>query len=268
MTQTKTQPQQQTQMLRPAATDEFIAALDNAAKYGEDAALMAKGFAKMFRVGAAVQQLTALLTPQIMEPIMALQNSPLGFLTDSKTGGYPVDTVRAAVIQAAIEGLSVTGNEFNILAGRMYITKNGMKRKLSQIPGLRKHVTPGIPKTHPNGGGAIVPVHVDWTYNGEHNTQDMEFAVKMNSGMGADALIGKATRKALAWLYEEITGNAVSDGDVADMEPINITPKQSPLEKAPEAGDPNKVAHAEAARPPKDDGDLYDIDEDDGLEAM
>ena len=265
----KTQAAPVAQEVRPlslAASEEVIASLDNAAKFGAAAIVMTDRFKAMFMVGAAVQQLQALLTPQLMAPIMALQNSPLGFLTD-RPQGYSVDEVRIAVIQAAVEGLSVTGNEFNILAGRMYITKNGMKRKLSQIPGLLKHVTAGIPKLHPNGQGAIVPMHLDWTYLGNHLTQDLEFAVRLNKGMGTDALIGKATRKSLAWLYEEITGNSVSDGDVGDMDLVDITPKQSPLESTPEAGDPNKVAHAEPARPPKDYGDLYDVDDDD-LRAM
>lgn len=261
-----------------AANDDVIAALDNAAKFGA-AAVLADRFKAMFMVGAAVQQLRALLTPKVMAPIMALQNNPLGFLTD-RPNGYDEDTVRTAIIQAAIEGLSVTGNEFNILASRMYITKNGMKRKLGMIPGLLKHVTAGIPKLHPNGNGAIAPMHLDWTYNGTHRTQDLEFAVKLNKNMGADGIMGKATRKALAWLYEEVTGNAVADGDISDMDLNDITPRQSPLEVAqkpepaalpenpqPELPNPEKVEHAVPAQVPMDYGDIYDI-EDGELQAM
>ena len=140
-----------------------------------------------------------------------------------------MDTVRTALIQSLIEGLNPCGNEWNILAGRMYVTKNGMRRKLAQIPGLAKHVTPGIPR---NAGekGAIVPVHVEWTYKGETHKTDLEFAVRINAGMGVDALVGKATRKALAWLYEEVTGNSVAEGEVGDSAPIDVTPKPSPLE--------------------------------------
>lgn len=210
--------------------EETVTALAEAVSYGESQNLLPDTIHRTYGVATAVSTLTNLLTPKMMEPIMALQNSPLGFLTDQRGAGYPVDVVRTALIQSLIEGLEPVGNQWNILAGRMYVTKNGMARKLSRIPGLLRHVTPGIPR---NAGekGAIVPVHVEWTYNGETHKADLEFAVKINNGMGVDALIGKATRKALAWLYEEITGNSVPEGEVGDSAPIDITPKASPLEQ-------------------------------------
>ena len=50
--------------------------------------------------------------------------------------------------------------------------------------------------------------------------------------MGADAIVGKATRKAYAWLYEEVTGNQVSDGDVMDADPLIPEKAASPIEEA------------------------------------
>ena len=36
--------------------------------------------------------------------------------------------------------------------------------------------------------------------------------------MGADAVIGKATRKARKWIYDTITGSEIPEGDVMDIE--------------------------------------------------
>lgn len=213
-----------------AVPEATITALDKAAQNGVIAQNVASQFKKMFMLGAVMQELKKLLTPEVMQPIMALQNSPIGFMTD-RPCGYDIDTVRDAVIEAAVNGVSVCGNEFNLLAKRCYVTKNGMKHKLRDIPDLYKNVTPGIPKIM-SDKGAVVRMHIDWTYRGKHNTVDLDLAIRVNSGMGADAIIGKATRKAYAWLYEEVTGNSVPEGEVADMEPIEVT--VSPLETAPQ----------------------------------
>lgn len=214
-----------------AVPEDTIAALAEAASYGMAQSQISDNFRRAYGVATAVQRLTNILTPQVMAPIMALQNSPLGFLTDQRGGGYPVDAVRTALIQAAIEGLSIYGNEFNILAGRMYVTKNGMARKLRQIPGLRHTIVVDIP--HGTGEkGAVVTAHIAWAIgDGPQRTQDLQLAVRVNAGMGADAIVGKATRKARAWLYEEITGSSVAEGEVGDSAPIDITPKASPLEQ-------------------------------------
>jgi len=222
-------------------SEKIIAALDNATEQGILAQTMSSQFKKMFCLGACIKELKDLLTPTVMEPIMALQNTAIGFMTDqAKTGGYDIETVRNAIIEAAVNGVSVCGNEFNIISSRFYLTKNGLKRKLREIPGLSKNVTPGLPKISTDGQGAAVVMHIEWTYQGKTQVKDIPFAVRVNKGMGADGIIGKATRKAYAWLYEEVTGNSVSEGDVTDDAPITTTAREiSPLEAEPEkAKDP------------------------------
>jgi len=237
-------------------SENIISALDKATEAGILAQDASSQFKKLFMLGACMAELKALLTPQVMEPIMQLQNSPLGFLTDNKERGYGVDVVRNALIEAAINGVSVCGNEFNIIASRFYMTKAGLKHKLRDIPGLYKNVTPGIP--HLAGdGGALVAMHIEWTYKGASHVKDITFAVKVNKNMGADGIIGKATRKAYAWLYEEVTGNSVSEGDVTDDAPITTTATVlSPIEATAEtakteapAKDPAQPAQAPAPTP-------------------
>lgn len=227
-----------------AASDEVIDQLDFYSKQGGLCSGVKSNFRQIFMTSAVVYHLNQLLTPKMMESVMWLQNNPLGFLTDQRGAGYSMDVVKMCIINAAIEGVSVVGNEFNILAGRCYITKNGMRKKLSQIPGLRYHVTPGIPKLV-GEKGAVAAVHLDWTYAGEHQEQDLEFAIRVNAGMGADAIVGKATRKSYAWLYEEVTGNQVSDGDVMDAEPLVQEKAASPIEAAQPAIEAKQAAQQE-----------------------
>lgn len=189
-------------------------------------------FSRAFATATAISQLNALLTKDVMIPIMSLQNSSLGFMTDNRAGGYSVDTVRECLIDAILNGVQPVGNEFNIIKGRTYITKNGMRRKLRDIPGLSYTITPGFPTSSKDGSGAGVIMSIDWTYNGEKNHKELPVAVRVNKDMGTDGILGKATRKASSWLFETVTGQIVEEGEAGeDGKYINTTAKEvSPLE--------------------------------------
>lgn len=214
----------------PAVSDEVIAALDTAAS---NKSLTVKSqFQRAFATATAIGQLKALLTPEVMKPIMNLQNSPLGFMTDRKDG-YPLDVVRDCVIDAVLSGVSPVGNEFNIIASRAYVTKNGMKHKLRDVPELNSFSpTPGIPKMM-GDKGAVIDFTLDWNHAGKQGHQTLTIPVRVNAGMGADAIIGKATRKAYAWLFEHITGQAVNEGDATDNAAPVIEAKVSAIDTAP-----------------------------------
>ena len=216
--------------LPATVTDDVIAALDTAAS--NKSLTVASQFRRAFAVAEAVYQLKALLTPEVMKPILNLQNTSLGFQTDRREGGYPLDTVKECLIDAVLSGVSPVGNEFNIIAGRAYITKNGMKHKLMQIDGLSYTMTPGIPKMAGEGGAAII-MAIDWTFKGKTEHKDLALAVRINKGMGTDAIIGKATRKASAWLYETVTGQTVDEGDASDNAAPVTEVKASVIEEPP-----------------------------------
>lgn len=162
---------------------------------------------------------SALKRPEVINILMSLQNSSLGFRTDET---YSSDVVAECAMDAMLNGLELVGNEWNIIAGRMYITKEGMHKKLKSISGLSYSITSGIPQMVTQG--ATIKMEVSWTYKEESATKVLEFPVRVNKNMGADAIIGKATRKARAWLYSHITGSDVPEGEVEDMK--NITPKK------------------------------------------
>jgi hypothetical protein len=177
-------------------------------------------------LAGGVQRLRRALSDDIMQRIfMPLQNTVLGFLTDQKQG-YDIATVRDCVIEAMIKGAQPVNNEFNIISGRCYIAKNGLKRMVMQWPGLTNLVvTPGVPEMAPNST-ALIAMRATWIqdgkrqelYRGKTATEDTRIAVRVNAGMGPDAIIGKAERKLYKAIFEVLSGHSVTidDGDAID----------------------------------------------------
>ena len=202
--------------------------LDAAANTALAVNTLAGRFERTFGMASAMVELQTALDQQgVMDNIMSLQGSPLGFRTDKdKTGGYPVEVVRDCMIEATMQGVYPVGNEFNIIAGRCYITKEGYGRKLKELPGVTNLVElPGIPAMKPNG--AVVEMRMVCDYAGEHTDETLPFAIRVNSGMGSDAILGKATRKARKWLFEKVTGIETPGGEVDDGPVIDITAEVS-----------------------------------------
>lgn len=186
-------------------------------------------FGRAFRMAAAIRALGQAITTEMMQDIMALQGTGLGFLTDKGTAGYPVDDVKIVAIEAALMGAHWVGNEFNIISCRPYLTKNFFTRKLREFPGLTDlKLYPGVPVLM-GEKGALVPYIATWKLNGEEmkieriltklddkTELDQRICIKVNSGMGADAILGKAERKIKAAIYARLTGSDLTDGEVDD----------------------------------------------------
>jgi hypothetical protein len=180
-------------------------------------------FEKAYLVAQATKELQDALTPEYMAPIMALQGSKLGFRTDKdSSGGYPEAVVKQCLIEAVLSGFQPVGNHFNIIAGNMYGTKEGFGYALKNIEGLKWKVVPDLPRIKDQSAAA--KMRVEWEYNAPKQTEEIDFAIRVNASMGADAVIGKATRKARAWLYSTVTGSEVGEGDVSDTIPTTAKP--------------------------------------------
>jgi hypothetical protein len=177
-----------------------------------------QSFEKAFAMAGAIKELKSLMTAEVMEPIMQLQGSQLGFKTDKdKNGGYDIETVKNCVITATLMGVMPVGNQFNIISNSCYITKEGFEYLLNKIPNLRKSVTHDLPRIQGDKGAILM--HIEWQIgNKEALKQSVEFPIKVNSFMGADAVIGKGKRKAYAWLYSQVTGLNYTDGDIDDVQ--------------------------------------------------
>lgn len=212
-------------------------------------------FLAAFTQAGCIGMLREAFTPEVMGAFMSLQNTALGFRTDKAQGGYPEDVVKEAVIEASLRGLSPVGNQFNIISGRMYVTKEGFQYLLSKVPGLRYGLNLAVPVM--KNGGAIVTASMRWQIgDGAQCSAEKDIPVRVNAGMGADAILGKATRKASAWLYNELTHAGIADGDAEGDAPLRaaVEPAAGFL-SAPAASAPTAApAPAPAAAPAQQGG--------------
>lgn len=184
---------------------------------GQDAVI---GFEKAYLIAEATTRLKELLSPEYMKPIMALQGNVLGFKTDKdNNGGYPESVVKNCLIEAVLMGLQPYGNQFNIIAGNTYPTKQGLGYLLGNFPSLSYEIIPELPRINKENTSAAIVMNISWSVgNSDRKERSIEIPIKVNKFMGTDAIIGKATRKARAWLYGTITGSEISDGDVQDLD--------------------------------------------------
>lgn len=184
-----------------------------------------QGFERAYLIANATAELKTILTPEYMKPIMQLQGNVLGFKTDKdNNGGYSEAAVKNCLIEAVLTGLQPYGNQFNIIAGNMYPTKQGLGFLLSNYQGLSYEIIPELPRINSNNTSAAIVMNISWSLNSsERKERKIEIPIKVNKFMGTDAIIGKATRKARKWLYETLTGSEISDGDVQDLDSKSYT---------------------------------------------
>lgn len=209
-----------------------------------------EGFEKAFVMASAIQVLKERLTPEFMKPIMALQGSNLGFKTDKDKGGqgYPETEVKACLIDAVLLGLQPTGNEFNIIAGNMYPTRQGFGSLLKKVNGLKYSIAYSNPIFTQDKSSATCTATIKWELNGEKNEQSVEFAIKSNAYATADAILGKAERKARRWLFNTVEGTDIPDGDVTDIPHTEVSSKPNPSVVAADKERQRVIKHIENSK--------------------
>ena len=190
-----------------------------------------------------VDRLRRAMSGPVMQKIMSLMNTPLGFKTDrgphvkSASTPYDEDTVREAVIVGLLNGVYPLFNEMNIIAGNCYVTKEGYARKVREIPGLSDLVlSPSTPAVRE--GKTIVRFAATWKYNGVPGSlkdgegkPGINLEIPANQFLGPDGIVGKATRKALKRIYEQIMGSehTLPDGDAEETPTANGSPSAKDL---------------------------------------
>ena len=213
------------------------------------------GFQKAYVMSSAIDIIKAQLTDEYMKPIMALQGSSLGFKTDQDTikekvngkwvtkkgDGYPMEIVKECIIDAIFLGLEVTGNQFNIIGGNFYPTREGFGFLLDKMQGLKKNFEYKNIQQPAGQKVAYVTVNITWQMDGDvAKKQTIEFPIKSNEYTSYDALIGKAERKAKRWLFNTIKGTDISDGDVNDIPHVEVVEPDDKLKKLQELFDAKK----------------------------
>lgn len=168
----------------------------------------------------AIEQMEHMITDEMVDKIKRLEGTKLGFRTDrDDKGGYRPDVIKKVWIEASLKGLYMTGNQVNIIANNLYVTKEGYEFLLgpSRMPDLKQlKMTPGIPE-YLSDDIALVPYTASWVYKGEADEiVDHKIPIRANKSMGYDALLGKAKRKMMALIHSRITGTSYGEGDVDD----------------------------------------------------
>lgn len=197
-----------------------IAAIDEVVKAANLQCVQAMGaIQQALVIACAVNQLKEMVTADMMKEVMALQNTALGFKTDKPDSGYPVEIVKACFIEGCIRGVRPVNNEWNIISKNFYIAKNGLVRLVREYAGMSKF-KPHLDVPQMKNGGAVVHATATWKLNGVEDGLQRDIPVRVNAGMGSDAILGKAMRKLLASVYGQVTGSddTVPTGDVEDMD--------------------------------------------------
>lgn len=205
-----------------AAQEKFEVALRDASAID-----IVNNFGAAFNAARVITLLREALTDEVMIKVfMPLMNTKVGFRTDrdgkpDKNGKvkplYDIATVRDAIIDAAIIGLLPTGNQFNIISGTMYPTKEGYTVLLKKIGA--KYIIDVQQDRSQNPAFAEFPCKISYSYNGEKNPLTVVATVRRDQYSSNDQLRGKAERRAKKALYEYLTGTDYGDADETSSRP-------------------------------------------------
>lgn len=229
-------------------------------------------FGAAFTAVNVIALLREAMTDEVMDKVfMPLMNTKIGFLTDrngrARSGGraplplYTRDIVRDCIIDAVTIGLLPTGNQFNIIAERMYPTKEGYTSLLRKL-GVKYFIDTSYDKGQTQNF-AEIPCKINYEYNGEKNGFGIIATVKKDDYSSHDQLRGKAERKAKKALYEYITGSDFGDADEQSSVPIvdavaeeikeeaNAAPTIGVIDGQPIQAQQGQTAQSEPANPPQ-----------------
>ncbi len=253
MNELATQPKPS--MLTTRVPSEQIARLDALA---EECSVLARTemsqFRRTFLLATGMKVLRDLITDEMMADVMTLQGSPLGFRTDKDAeGGYPLKVVKEAAIEATLRGLRLVGNEINIIAGRCYAAKDGLRRLVRQWPGL-SDLRIEIHTPRVKDGYTVVPCRASWKLHGVPQsldcTGDLAIPVRVNKDQIVDAIMGKAQRKLLARIYDQLCGSEQGLVEADEEPPIDAAALCGPptMDQGRTAAEPAEAAVSEDQR--------------------
>lgn len=197
----------------------------------------------------------ALANPAILPTLQSLAGTTVGFNTDTQ---YPPDVIRDSVLSALLHGLEIVGNQFNIIAGKMYITLEGYTALLGQVEGLTDFdLTLGNPEDsdvqeEPSNNGkytvftvhAKVPARATFCWHGQPRVienlkgDDLDARI-MVSASGKDRLkvVDSLKSKAEKRIRERVWNFIQTAGDspppTAESDAGSVTVVEPDTDKAP-----------------------------------
>ena len=196
----------------------------------------AKSVSYAIMMARGMRELRDRMTAPIMDDLMTLCGSGLGFTTDRDkepaNKQYSVEVIRDCCLEARLRGANWIGNEFTIISARPHLNKEFWERMVRELEGMTDvEVTTGVPVIKvDSGGSALVPAVARWTYRGkayqreftvkknaDGTTHDDRVPTKVNKGQGAAQVVGKAQRNIFRAIYKQMTGSTMSDHDPGDV---------------------------------------------------
>ena len=189
---------------------------------------LVNNFGAAFAAVEVVSMLREALSDEVMDKVfMPLANTKIGFLTD-RTGKprgnkpalapYSRDIVRDCLIDAVSLGLQPIGNQFNIIAERMYPTKEGYTHLLKNLITDAVYSI-GFPTKKDTSAGnteyVVIPAHAKYVIirTGEEKELKMSIYLRQDAFSSVDQLRGKAERRIKKQIFENVTGMDFGDAD-------------------------------------------------------
>ena len=192
----------------------------------------ARVMADSLRMSVGIKKLYMALSPAVMDQVVALKNSKLGFLTDENADAargkiirYSKEQLKTPIIEALLRGAHLVGNEMNVISANCYLTKEYFVRHVKEFPGLTGF-SPRLSVPKLVDGKTVVKFRATWKLNGKSMELKGEIPIRVNKYMGDDAILGKATRKMMHRIYCKLTGSEWPEGEVTDFDsarPVEAT---------------------------------------------
>lgn len=189
----------------------------------QDISLAETEFSRALAVGRAYLDIKKELTTQ-MDFVVALAGQANGFKCDKD---YPAEKIKQCAIDALIAGCQLTGNQWNIIGGNMYIAQLGWKRKLAITPGFKFLDVPTFKDPVDGKGYVRIECSQKYSMDGKEDKYEFTAIVRTNGGSNIDNNIGKAKAKLWHALYEKLTGESWAQPGDLDPNETAGKPKQT-----------------------------------------
>lgn len=212
---------------------------------------------------SAMYMLDQVLTDDVVRIyFMPLMNTRAGFLTDRnpakpKRGQQPatpysINEVRACLKDAILKGLLPVGNQFNIISGSVYITREGYTALLSRM-GVKHRIIPS--QLADRDGYAVYSCRIEaMTSQGDRISYTNEVLFKRGQ-YDSDALLqGKAYARSVKSLWTYVSG--LDSGDAVEDDAVERVIEDAPAEVVPptqsaqQVATPPRTAQAAPTTPP------------------
>lgn len=179
---------------------------------------------KMAIMSKALDMVSERLDDNLIKGLKKMENTRLGFQTD-KQDGYPISVVRNSLMQALITGVKPIGNEFNIIGGNFYVTKEGFTGLMQRNPNFTElDINQELPEYDHQNKRASVKYKATWKWKGQPMSTNGIVSIKLQYKSGTDfcvtsddAIYGKAERKIKNRIWNMTTGDNLIEGDTSDL---------------------------------------------------